>query len=217
MNISALVDQQFSFAFKLVEFAADEKKGITDNRFTYYACVKSILLQWDLAVRYWFEELATSASASAELKQSFDSGRPIHELSLSQLSSCAERYMSVADVSRDLSLELLMDRRDDQSSWLCVLEHALRSFRLSEREWYAMYHNVVDVYEKASDRDDSVRDDEPAQGVVLIASTATEPDVVNDRELQGKHWHDLELEYLHQLIGDSRQFINDVRTLNAEN
>lgn len=216
MNISALVDQQFSFALKLVELSTDEKKGITDNRFTYYAFVKSILLQWDLAVRYWFEELATSASASAELKQSFERGRPIHELSLNQLLSCAERYISVADVSRNLSLELLMDRRDDQNSWLCVLEHALRSFRLSEREWYEKHHDMVSVYEKTSDHEGHIID-EPAQGVVLIASTATGPVATENTKFESKHWHNLELEYLHQLIRDSRQFINDERTLNAEN
>lgn len=216
MNISALVDQQFSFALKLIEFSTDEKKGITDNRFTYYTFVKSILLQWDLAVRYWFEELATSASANAELKQSFESGRPIHELSLGQLLSRAERYISVANVSRNLSLEFLMDHRDDQNSWLCILEYALRSFSLSEREWYEKYHNMVNVYEKAVDREDSVIN-EPTKDVVLIASTAIGSVAADNAELESKHWHDLEFEYLHQLICDSRQFINDERTLNAEN
>ena len=109
MNVSSLVNQQFSFALKLIGFATDEKTGIAHDRFTHYAFVQSALLQWDLAVRYWFEELATSASASAELKHLFESNTPIHELSLSQLLSRAERYISVTDASRDLSLEFLIE------------------------------------------------------------------------------------------------------------
>lgn len=207
------MNQQFSFALKLVEFATDEKKGIADNRFTYYTFVKSIFLQWDLAVRYWFEELATSASASAELKQSFESSQPVHELPLSQLLSRAERYISTKSVSCDLLLEFLMDRRDDQNSWLCVLEHALRSFSLSEREWHEKYHNAVACEKIPAHKDNAM--DELAQGVVLIASTAAA--VTDGMGVQGKHWHNVELECLYQLICNSKQFIDDGRALNAEN
>lgn len=214
MNISALVNQQFSFALTLIEFATDEKKGITDSRFTYHAFVKSVLLQWDLALRYWFEELATSAAASEELKRLFESHQPIHELSLAQLLSRAERYILVTDVSRALYLELLLDYRHDKNSWLCVLENALRSFCVSEREWHEKYQNTVNDDEKPFGGEGGVVG-EPGQGVVLIASTETA--VTDDAGLQSKHWREIELNYLHQLICDSKQFIEDNRNLNAEN
>lgn len=214
MNVSSLVNQQFSFALKLIELSTDEKISIAHNRFTHYAFVQSVFLQWDLAVRYWFEELATSAAASAELKKLFVSNQPIHEFSLNQLLLRVEQHASVTGMYCDLSLELLMARRDDKNSWLFVLEHALRSFSMSEREWQERYHNTMNVYEKFSGGEtDEVS--ESAQDVVLVAST----DITSmyDTDLHGKHWRNIELKHLYQLICDSKQFIDDGRNLNAEN
>ena len=212
MNFSSLVNQQFSFALTLINVAIDGKTDAGGNRFTHYAFVQSVFLQWDLAVRYWFEEFTTSSAASAELKQLFESDQPIYELSLSQLLSRVEHYVSATDIYCDLSLGVLMDYRDDESSWLFVLEHALRSFCMSEREWHKKYHNKMNFSEKPSTRDDV--SGELAQGVVLIVSTEA---TTNDADLQGKHWHTIELEFLHQLICDSKQFVDDGRNLNAEN
>ena len=214
MNVSSLVNQQFSFALRLIELSIDEKNSIICNRFTHYAFVQSVFLQWDLAIRYWFEELATSAAASAELKQLFVNDQPIHELSLSQLLLRVKRHVSVTNVCSDLSLELLMACRDDKNSWLFILEHALRSFSMSEREWQEKYHNTMNIHEKAlGSETDEVN--ESVQRVVLVAST--DITAMRDVNLPGKHWRHIELKQLHQLICDSKQFIDDSRNLNAEN
>jgi len=213
LNVSSLVNQQFDFALKLIEFATDEKIGVGHDRFTHHAFVQSVFLQWDLAIRFWFEEQGTSSSSSVELRQLFESHQPIHELSLSQLLSRVEKYVSMVGMYCDVSLGLLIDYRSNKGSWLFVLENALRSFCMSEREWDSQYLDKADADASEVPSNHGGGVDGLAQSVVLIAST----EAVEATSLQGKHWRNIELKYLHQLICDSRQFIDDGRNLNAEN
>ena len=200
------MNQQLGFAIKLLELvsgsSAFDTEGVTTcvaapNRFTRYALIHSAILQWDLAVRYWLDEVVNSSSCSTEFKRVFADVKPVHTLPLSHSLARVVQLLTNSEHS-ELFLERLIESRNSENGWLFILENAFASFELSETEWDERYNHDAQSHDANS-------------SVILIASSS-----VSER-LHRKYWRTIEACQLLALIDDCKLFIDDVRSLSAEN